>query len=86
MNEGMSMIQDTMDFISGKQPENYDEIMKKDYEEREQDFIRRIDYLVMETLRLGRMLMDGKCIEAIAVMPEIQGIKNTLINLFRGSV
>lgn len=42
---------------------------------------QKIDFLIMEVLRLDRMLLDQKCVEAIAVEPEIVGMKKELIAL-----
>ena len=41
---------------------------------------KKIDFLIMEVLRLDRMLLDQKCVEAIAVEPEIVGMKKELMN------
>ena len=46
---------------------------------QKQELKRQIDLLVRETLRLDRMHMDQKCVEAIAIEPEITEIKNGLM-------
>ena len=46
-----------------------------------QEIKQKIDFLVLEALRLDRAEMDQMCIEAIAVMPEITAIKNDLMAL-----
>ena len=46
----------------------------------EQTVKNLLDSLVMEILRLDRMLLDRKCIETIAVEPEILRAKEELLN------
>ena len=60
---------------------NTQEIIKQDYEEQSRKIKNLIDFLVMETLRLDRMLLDQKCIEAIAIEPEILKVKDELLEL-----
>jgi len=47
--------------------------------EKRQELKGKIDYLILEALRLDRMLLDDKCIEAIAIEPEITAMKNEIM-------
>ena len=49
--------------------------------ENRQELKAKIDFLVMETLRLDRMLLDRQCIESIQNEPEITAIKKDLMAL-----